>query len=278
MKRNLTVLLLLCISVIRMDAQVNVITDDDVKQGTSCDQMKFCINYNMTFVNDTMRKPYVINTEPMLLEIGNKVSLFYSDACSKSDSVNSEIMKRGERTFVCYGNISWRLYRGYPNTDTNTLLDKIGMERFAVTEKAEEPSWKICSDSTTTLLGYICHLAIARFKGRLWSAWYTDEISMSSGPWLLYGLPGLVLKAYDTERQYTFEADGMRQIKDLDIYYKGEKYESIDRKALNDIYRQYYADPVGYVTNNPSLKVTVTDKNGNPTRGRMNIPYNSIER
>nr|MBP7472819.1 GLPGLI family protein [Prevotella sp.] len=278
MKRNLTVLLLLCISVFRMDAQVNVITDDDVKQGTPCDQMKFCINYKMKYVNDTTRKPYVINTEPMLLEIGNKVSLFYSDACNKSDSVNSEILKRGERTFVCYGNISWRLYRGYPKTDTNTLLDKIGMERFVVTEKAEEPSWKICSDSATTVLGYACHLAITRFKSRLWSAWYTDEIPMSNGPWLLCGLPGLILKAYDAERQYTFEADGMKQIKDLDIYYKGEKYESIDRKALNNIYRQYYADPVGYVTNNPNLKVTVTDKNGNPTRGRMNIPYNSIER
>ena len=278
MKKILFLLLLLCLPVIGMRSQINVITNDDLKKGTPCDKMKFCIFYQMTNVNDTARRPYVKSSETMRLEIGDKVTLFYSDDVRKMDSLNSEMLARGERNYVYCGKITWRIYRGYPKSGFTTQLDKFGMERFACTEKYSEPLWTIVPDSAATILGYACHLATADYKGRRWSAWYTDDIPVGDGPWLLCGLPGLILKAYDAERQYEFETVWMKQTAGADIYYKGEKYEEIDRKTLNDIYRRYYADPVGYVCNNPNVKVTVTDEHGNPAKGDTNVPYNPIER
>jgi GLPGLI family protein len=176
------------------------------------------------------------------------------------------------------GKIYWSLYKNYPDKGTYTLLDAVGMDRYCCSEKQTLPDWKIVADSTKTILGYTCHLATAIYKGRKWSAWYAEDIPLSEGPWELCGLPGLILSACDAQRQYVFGAVGMEQIKgDANIFYKGGKYEPIDKKMLNKVYARYNADPVGYINNNPNHHVTVTDKDGNPYKPTA-IPYNPIER
>ena len=133
-------------------------------------------------------------------------------------------------------------------------------------------------DSSAVILGYPCALAVATYKGRTWYAWYTEDIPLDAGPWKLGGLPGLILRAYDARRHYVFDASGMEEaVPRTLIYYKGVKYEPVSRKTLNDIYRRYYADPVGYITNNPKVKVTIRDKQGNELPGPKDEPYNPIE-
>lgn len=90
--------------------------------------------------------------------------------------------------------------------------------------------------------------AIAKFKGRTWIAWYTEDIPIDNGPWKLSGLPGLILKAHDSENDYGFTAVGLTTDKgSTPIYYKGKTFEPIDRKSLTSIYKKYYADPIGYL-------------------------------
>lgn len=55
--------------------------------------------------------------------------------------------------------------------------------------------WDISTDSVKVILGHSCHYATAKFHGRQWKVWYTDDIPMSLGPWKLNGLPGLILQA-----------------------------------------------------------------------------------
>lgn len=62
------------------------------------------------------------------------------------------------------------------------------------------------ADVTDTICGYPCQTAVADYLGRRWSVWYTTEIPVTAGPWLLWGLPGLVLQAIDQERLFTFRA------------------------------------------------------------------------
>lgn len=52
--------------------------------------------------------------------------------------------------------------------------------------------------------GIECHRAETRFRGRTYIAWYAPSIPIPHGPWKLGGLPGLVLEAFDEDRNLTF--------------------------------------------------------------------------
>ncbi|MDO4158912.1 MAG: GLPGLI family protein [Prevotellaceae bacterium] len=279
--KKICLLLFLSVTVVFVKAQViKVISPADLVKGDACDEMKYRINYIFKFVDDTTKTPYKPNKEDMLLEIGSKVTSFYSFVAYQSDSINAKAMENGTYDYVVDGIITWRLYKNYPETDKYTYLEKFGMDRFAAIETLETPSWTLCPDSISTILGYTCHLATATYKGRNWSAWYTEDIPISEGPWLLYGLPGLILKAYDSEKQFEFEANGMKQITDsTPIYYKGAKYESIDWETMQGVYKRYYADPVGYITANPKIRsINIQDATGNKLANPKSVPYNLLDR
>lgn len=88
--------------------------------------------------------------------------------------------------------------------------------------------WTI-GDSTTTILDYECMMATAMVHGREWTAWFTPEIPVSDGPWKLFGLPGLILKA--ESGQFGFSATDVGQTKEpVPPVYSTNEYEKIDRK------------------------------------------------
>ncbi len=65
-----------------------------------------------------------------------------------------------------------------------------------VAEDTPTINWEIYEDTVQTILGYTCHRATAKFRGREWEVWYADDIPTSLGPWKLNGLPGLILQAF----------------------------------------------------------------------------------
>lgn len=261
-------------------AQLRAYSQLDLLPSKPCDRVKYRINYDMAFVTDTTKHPYEPQTEPMVLEVGEHSTKFYSYDKQRADSINREKMNRGEQNLVSGEKITWVLHRDYPRKGQYALLDGLGLDRYVCMVKADEPKWSLVPDSTAEIMGYPCRLAVAEYKGRAWSAWYTDDVPLSYGPWKLMGLPGLVLRAYDAERHYVFEASGLRQYGDGEGYemdYRGDDYEELDAKTLARQYERYHADPVGYVSNNPNVKVTILDEHGNPTTMPA-LPYNPIER
>ena len=92
-------------------------------------------------------------------------------------------------------------------------------------------------------------------------------------------MQGLVLRAYDDKGQFSFEANGLMRGKDSErIMYKGKNYDFIGRKDLGNLYIRYFADPIGYVTGGGNVKVEVRDEHGNPSKSKLAVPYNPIER
>lgn len=260
-------------------AQINVFTPADLEKGEEVDTLRYLISYDFSFVNDTTRKPYNTIKERMQLEIGGRMTSFYSYEAFRADSANAVIMANGGNRFSAGGKVSWRMYKNYPTEGSYSWLEKFGLDRFVCTEQLVEPIWQPCPDSSAVILGYPCSMAKANFKGREWHVWYAEDMPISEGPWLLCGLPGLILKAYDSQNQFLFEACGMREGNDTEaIYYKGAKYEAVDRKALLSLYRRYYADPVGYITNNPKVTVHVRDEHGNDVAPEKGVPYNLLDR
>lgn len=74
---------------------------------------------------------------------------------------------------------------------------------FAVSDNLPVINWSIASD-TKDIQGISCQKATGRFKGRDYTAWFSSQIPYSNGPWKLGGLPGLILEAYDTNKEVVF--------------------------------------------------------------------------
>lgn len=260
-------------------AQITVMQPIDLEAGEPCDTMRYVVYYDLAFVEDTTDAADKPINEMTRLEVGDRVQYFYSNKSFQADSANAIVMKNGGNYYNGDGQIQWRLYKNYPAEGKTSLLEKFGMDRFVCTEDYAAPAWQPVADSSAVILGYQCSMAVATYKGRTWYAWYAEDIPLDAGPWKLGGLPGLILRAYDAQKHYDFTAAGIVNADPQAlIYYKGGKYEPVNRKTLNGIYRRYYADPAGYITNNPKITVRYQDKFGNDIPSPKNEPYNPIEK
>ena len=65
----------------------------------------------------------------------------------------------------------------------------------------------------TIIIGYPCHKAVCKFRGRTWTAWYSLDLPFDNGPWKLGGLPGLILAASESRHEFSFVATGIEQMR-----------------------------------------------------------------
>lgn len=243
MKRIILTSAALALTVLTVSAKPNKKDENKV-----IDKLKYTITYRTKSVRDTTKLDsvgrYSYENEDMQLEVGEKVSYFYSatyrayiENLRKSlDGNNIQI----ETSSPARGNLSMDFYRNYP-TGKSTYLDKVIREKFRITEPLEQPQWDIIADSTKQILNYDCQMARCKFKGRTWTAWFAADIPLDNGPWKLCGLPGLILRAYDSKQQYIFDCVGMKQAKeDENITYNSDfdKYATSSMKEFVDYQRK----------------------------------------
>ena len=238
----------------------------------------------MTYLQDTVSEDAKPGQETLMLEIGKQYSKCYSYNFYVRDSLliadaqagaSKETMLQ-HATAIGNSRISYQIFKHYP-TGKVTTLDRLATTNFLCEEKEEMPEWTLLPD-TATILSYSCQKATCHFKGRNYTAWYTLEIPVSEGPWKLYGLPGLIIKAEDDKKHYTFSCIGIEQCKTpkpILINLKGR--EKVSRSNLNKMYERMAKDPMSFIASTaPNVKVSVTDEHGNPMKS-FSIPYNPIE-
>ncbi|MHA6281271.1 GLPGLI family protein [Salinimicrobium sp. CAU 1759] len=90
-------------------------------------------------------------------------------------------------------------FRYYHDLEKNKLLSRdIGFTY--VREDIPNIDWTIHED--TKLIGsHTAKKATGSFRGREYTAWFSTEIPLPFGPWKLQGLPGLILEAYDAQKE-----------------------------------------------------------------------------
>ncbi len=286
MKKILFFLLLMpgCVAHTYAQFSMSVATPNTVKADT-IDHALFRVQYMVSMRIDTVNLERDPLTEEMMLEIGPSCSAFHSYTKYVQDSVVQSAFASGASQEMIQkllgqfkgGIVSYRLYKNYPS-GKSTLLDRIGMGELRCEENNETPQWTLMPE-TETILGYTCHKAVCRFKGRDYEAWYTPEIPRGEGPWKLGGLPGLIIKAGDSRGHYLYECTGIEQYSiPKPILYRGKEAEPVTRKQLNKIYERYYADPIGYLMNsNPNMTIMVTNDRGEKADNPRNTPYNPME-
>lgn len=266
MKRNILILLALAETLLTR-AQITIYHPIDYEPGLPVDTVQYAVGYDFAFVKDAAKKPYKPLREQMTLEIGGRTAHFFSQVAFQCDSIAADKMKKGDRQVKNTSQIAWQVYTDYPSTGQYSYLEKLGTDRFVMAEQAPAPAWTLCTDSVKTILGYRCQKAATAILGREWAAWYTEDVPLDYGP-------GLILQAESADSCFSFEANGLTKGRPSHpLYYKGEKFESLDRKTLKSVYSRYYADTIGCITNNPNVKVIMKDSKGNVTNGRMKWAY-----
>lgn len=164
--------------------------------------------------------------------------------------------------------------------EQTTHVELVCRDWLRYDEPTSTLNWTL-SDSTITVLGYRCRMALCKFRGREWTAFYAEEIPVSEGPWKLHGLPGLIMKAYDSQKHYSFECKGIKSNSSRPITIYKVPFNNTNRRAFYSTKYRYDSNPFSYFEATGGSKITVTDQNGNPSLDAYNslqLPYEYIER
>ena len=77
-------------------------------------------------------------------------------------------------------------------------------------EAAPKIEWKLESGSKT-IIGYQCKKASCTFRGRKYTAWYTPDIPIYSGPYKFADLPGLIMQISSDDNDYIWTCVGLEK-------------------------------------------------------------------
>ena len=110
--------------------------------------------------------------------------------------------------------------------------------QYHYTEPWPLMQWTLESEKQT-ICGYQCQRATCHWRGRDYEAWFTSAIPLKSGPWKFGGLPGLIMKIYDTKHLYTWEAVSVEN-GSFPIYQLEERFfKDSDRKKVLKMQRDW---------------------------------------
>lgn len=151
----------------------------------------------------------------------------------------NEIKETGDNEYVIIdGNKPKMIY--YIDFETNNIniLSSFKGEKIKIKDQPPTLEWDILGDSKS-IANYTVIKATTHFRGRDFVAWFTPEIPVKAGPWKFFGLPGLILEAYDTEKIFRWNAQLVQYPKEFskNIFKKIEKDKinrSFDMKEALD--------------------------------------------
>ena len=203
----------------------------DTGKGTVVDQTKVRVWYALNADKVDDMNTYI---DCQRLDIGDSITKCYSWFVFNSDSLRADWSKkhRGAKSAPMWlgpggkKQDNWCQYEwsdfyvcGGQLTEYACMPSKLGQYNSYYTEPWPQMTWTLGTEHQT-IIGYDCQKATCHWRGRDYVAWFTAAIPVKAGPWKFGGLPGLILKVYDTERLYTFEAVGLEK-----GCYAIEKYE-----------------------------------------------------
>lgn len=155
--------------------------------------------------------------------------------------------------------------------------DVNGVEKYWYEEKIPQIDWEL-TDSTKTILGYDCQMAMGNLHGRNWSVWFTPDIPIMNGPWKFGGLPGLILEATDESGLYNFTATGIQQSsRPMVPMYSADNYEKINRIDFLKAKRQFTDNPMATINTQLSGAGISIGGNGNEIQFKSREEIDFIE-
>jgi len=221
-------------------------------QNDSIDQVQFVVAYEFT-TNTTDREGNATKDSVRLAVIvGN-----HTAKCMEYNRTMLEDFGEWQNKDYQYGEWDARKYNlpvlfvGYPDGELSSF-DKVTPNRYFYTEPLPDFGWQL-TDDTLTVGGYLCQKAVGKYAGRTWTAWYSEDVAASFGPWKLRGLPGMILKAEDKDGIFSFVCVGLMQRTAPIKYFSNDGYTTLKRDKFiahrNKLFcnKQYVQKPNYYI-------------------------------
>ena len=196
--------------------------------------------YNFISISDTLKMNSL--EQKMALYLNQNESLFQNiykksiDSLSqiKIDNNNSSLYIDLNKINIPKSTVS--INKVY---DENKIVftDKIGKVNIGYIDNYDELNWHITNEMKK-ILGYNVRKATLKFRGRFYTAWFTEEIPFQDGPYKFSKLPGLILEIYDSKDYFHYSLISFRIINN-DVCYK-QKFEPIDRLTYYDKKMNYH--------------------------------------
>lgn len=216
------------------------------------------IDYIKHSVKDTTRRDSKFTETPMKLRIGKSMAMFFSVKRMWADSLryynlelyaNLSIENERNHGGLMKGHELETIYTNFPDGKIS-VIGNFDMELWEYNENLILPNWKI-QQEVKQILGLDCQKATTNYKGRVWTAWFCTEIPVNYGPWKLHGLPGAILEAYDSNKDYIFYAESIRTINIPKVgYYQYNRATPINisrDKYFNNWYKTINKDSSFYI-------------------------------
>lgn len=148
--------------------------------------------------------------------------------------------------------ISARIYKSYPAMKVQ-YVDKIANgftpSNIGYSEDLKF-NWNILNDKQK-IGEYNTQKATTEFGGRKWIAWFSTELPFQDGPYKFFGLPGLIVKIEDDQKNYSWILQGNKKVKDYTEYSyienlmqaKGGKVNELPREKFEKTFNDFKKDP-----------------------------------
>lgn len=279
MKQILIILSLLTALIVKAQVPFSQSLDKSTALGVA----KYQVTYKMLYKNHPDDKDYKEDTR--ILQIGNHLVKDYSDVLHHFDSLRTEEEHRGASSYSNPSGNPWA-YEISINFRGKSVDAKYRLPLMCGTLHYQDTlpnfDWQFTSVPCDTILGYECQCATMRYAGRNYTAWYATELPLPYGPYKFGGLPGLILKITDDEKQYTWEAIGFEKSSNQIMMYDYENEKRCSPAEAAKTIERYFKSPYTFMSASMGgARVMVKSQDGkfrssNEVEENI-IPYKPIE-
>ena len=192
-----------------------------------------------------------------ILDITNQKSIYRDYLSVSQDSLITEVSEKYKKSgnnvdmqkLIKTPNFTHKIIKEYPIKKV-TYSDKVLQDNF-IYEEAPNFQWKILKEKKT-IGEYKAQKATAKYGGKNWIAWFSNDIPFLDGPYKFYGLPGLIVQIEDEEDNISWTLAGNKTVKNYkekSLLDGGNNIKSImvSKEKFKEIDTDYRNNPMGRI-------------------------------
>ncbi|BAP29627.1 uncharacterized protein CHSO_0590 [Chryseobacterium sp. StRB126] len=156
-----------------------------------------------------------------ILDITPKKSIYQDYTLPAQDSIIKLAVEEMEKAkvwkdiskLIRMPKFAYKIVKTYPEMKEQ-YLNRVSINLFGYDDSVKF-TWNILPEKQK-IGEYNTQKATTEYGGRTWTAWFSSDIPFQDGPYKFYGLPGLIVKIEDTEKNYSWMLSGNKKITNYD--------------------------------------------------------------